>query len=298
VILVTGGAGVLGARLVRGLAGAGHAVRALTLPDDPNAARLADTGCEVVFGDVADARSLDGAFESVHTVYHLAAVIIARDPADYARINVGGVRNVVDGALAAGVSHFVHVSSAAALHPEGSAYARSKAEGERIVRSQGAMGFTIVRPTLIYDRDGGQEFRMFLDSLERFAVVPFVGRGRALKNPVHADDVVEGLLSIVGNARARGRTYAFSGGEPISIRDLARLMLELRGRPRPIVPIPVPLCRLAAFVMERVMREPLLTGYAVSRIVEDAALDNSEARRDLGYDPVGVREGLARCWRA
>jgi nucleoside-diphosphate-sugar epimerase len=207
------------------------------------------------------------------------------------------VRNAVAGALAAGVSHFVHVSSAAALHPEGSAYARSKLEGERIVASQGAMGFTIVRPTLIYDRDGGQEFRMFLASLERFPVAPFVGLGRAMKSPVHADDIVRGLLAIAGNPRALGKTYAFSGGEAIAIRDLARLVLELRGTRRPIVPIPVPLCRLAAFVMERVMRDPPLTGYAVSRIVEDADLDNSEACRDLGYDPVGVREGLSRCWR-
>ncbi|MDD5306535.1 MAG: NAD-dependent epimerase/dehydratase family protein [Deltaproteobacteria bacterium] len=294
-ILVTGGAGVVGARLVRGLATAGHAVRALTLPGDPNAARLADTGCEIAYGDVADAGSLVRVFDGVHTVYHLAAVIITRDPRDYDRINVGGVRNVVAGARAAGVTHFVHVSSAAALHPEGSAYARSKLEGERIVSSQDAMRFTIVRPTLVYDRDGGQEFRMFLAALERFPVAPFVGLGRARKNPVHADDVVKGLLAIAGNPRAHGKTYALSGGEAIPVRELAKLMLRLRGSSRPIVPVPVPLCRLAAFVMERVMSDPPLTRYAVSRIVEDADLDNSEARRDLGYDPVGVREGLARC---
>ena len=296
-ILVTGGAGVLGSRLVRGLVEAGHTVRALTLPGDPNVDRLSGVNCDIVFGDVADAHSLAGAFDGVKTVYHLAAVIIAQDPSDYERINVGGVKNVVAGARDAGALHFVHVSSAAALHPEGSAYARSKLDGERIVREQGTMHFTIVRPTLIYDRDGGQEFRMFLAGLERFPVAPFVGLGRARKNPVHADDIVKGLVAIASNPRTYGKVYHFSGGEVVSILELARLALALRGSSRPIVPVPVPLCRLAAFIMERTMKKPPLTGYGISRIVEDAPLDNSDARRDLGYDPVGVHEGLARCWR-
>jgi nucleoside-diphosphate-sugar epimerase len=296
VILVTGGAGVLGSRLVLGLRARGHAVRVVTLPGDPGAARLAGAGCEIVFADVSDAASLAGAFDGVDTVFHLAAVIIADDPAVYERVNVGGVRNAVGGALRAGVRHFVYVSSAAALHPDGSAYARSKSEGERLVRAARGMRHTIVRPTLIYDRGGGQEIMLFLESLRRFPIVPFVGRGRARKSPVHADDVVKGLVAIAHNEAAHDKTYAFSGGETITIRELAELLLAVHGERKPFVPVPVPLCRLAASALARVMRDPPLTQYGISRIVEDAALDNSAARAELGYDPIGVREGLARCY--
>jgi nucleoside-diphosphate-sugar epimerase len=296
VILVTGGAGVLGSRLVLGLRARGEKVRVVTLPGDPGAARLAEAGCEIAFADVSDAASLAGAFDGVETVFHLAAVIIAGDPEVYRRVNVGGVRHAVDGARAAGARHFVYVSSAAALHPDGSAYARSKADGEAIVRAARGMRHTIVRPTLIYDHGGGQEIMLFLAALRRFPVVPFVGRGRALKRPIFADDVVKGLVAIAGNEAAFDKTYAFSGGEAIAIWELGKLLLAAHGERRPFVPIPVPLCRLAAAVLERAVKDPPLTRYGISRIVEDAALDNSAARADLGFEPVGVREGLARCY--
>jgi NADH dehydrogenase len=295
-ILVSGGTGVMGSRLVRSLVESGRRVRALTLPGDRYVSRLAGLDCEIVHADLAEAGSLKEVFRGVRTVYHLAAIIIAHDPAAFAKVNVNGTRHMVDGAAEAGVEHFIYVSSAAAAHPEASAYAASKAQGEAIVRDMTSLNQTIVRPTLVYERGGGQEFMMFLDYLLKYPVVPFVGSGRALKNPVLADDVVRGLLAILDNPATYGRTYNFSGGESISIRDLARLMLEIHGLVKPFWFIPFPLCRLAAAVMERTMKDPPLTRYAISRMAEDADLDNSAACRDLGYHPVGVREGLARCY--
>lgn len=294
-ILVTGGAGVLGSRLVIALVAGGHRVRALTLPGDPLVSRLDGVDCEIAYGDIADDASLAGLFDGVSTVYHLAAVIIAPD-AVLRRINVEGTRNVVRRAAEAGARHFIYCSSAAAINPRSSAYALTKQAAEEIVRGEGRMRWTIARPTLIYERGGGQEFLLFLESLRKYPVVPFVGKGRARKNPVLADDVVRGLRAIAGNDRTYGRIYNLSGGEEIGIADLARLMLKHQGVRKPFVHLPLPLCRLAAFAMERTMRRPPLTRYAISRIEEEAALDNSAARRDLGYDPVGVREGLTRCF--
>lgn len=295
-ILVTGGAGVVGSRLVRGLIARGHRVRVLVLPGDPALARLADIPGEVFPADVADASSLAGACTGVQTVYHLAAVILSDDPGQYRRINVNGTRNMVAEALQAGVGHFVLVSSAAAMDPASSPYARSKYEAEEILKKQKEMAWTIVRPTLVYERGGGQEFMLFMAALERFPVVPFVGRGAALKNPVHSDDLVQGLAAIAGNPLTHGKIYNFSGGEAITILELARLILRQRGRRRPIVHLPLPLCRGLAVLGERLLRHPPLTLYGISRIEAEANPDNSEARRDLGYNPIGVREGLQRCY--
>jgi nucleoside-diphosphate-sugar epimerase len=293
-ILVTGGAGVLGSRLVQRLVAKGRSVRVLTLPGDPNLGRLDGIGCEVVFGDVAEAETLKDAFAGVDTVYHLAAVIIARDPAVYDRVNVGGTRNMAEASVRTGVRHFIFVSSASVVDPASSAYARSKWEAERIVSSRLGPASTIVRPTLIYEREGGQEFMLFLDSLRKFPVVPFIGRGRGRKNPVDAEDIVRGLAAVEGNPRTRGRVYNLSGGETVTIRELARLTLRQLGLRKPILTIPLPVCRAAAFLMERTMADPPLTRYAISRIVADADLDNGPARRDLGYDPIGIRAGLAK----
>jgi len=118
-ILVTGGAGVMGSRLVKGLVAGGHGVRVLTLPGDPYVSRLEGVDCEVVYGDVSDADSLEGIFESVTTVYHLASIIIAYDMDLLRRINIDGTRNMVEGALATGAEHFIYVSSASATISRG-----------------------------------------------------------------------------------------------------------------------------------------------------------------------------------
>lgn len=287
---------MVGSRLVRGLAARGCRVRVLVLPDDPVLSRLDGLPAEIVSGDVSDISTLSAVCSGIHTIYHLAAVIIARNPATYQRVNIGGTRNMVNLALKAGVSHFVLVSSAAAMDPESSPYARSKDEAEEILKSQGQMGWTIVRPTLVYERNGGLEFMLFRKALERFPVVPFIGEGRAMKNPVHSDDLIQALVAIAGNPRTRGKTYHLSGGEPISIRDLAHLILRHSGKDKPFLHLPLPLCRLLARIGERLLADPPLTMYAISRIEAEANPDNSQARQDLDYNPISVSEGLQRCF--
>ena len=295
-ILVTGGAGVIGSRLVKGLVRRGNKVRVLALPNDPRVSLLEGVNCEIVHGDVSNVATLDKVFEEVETVYHLAAIIIAYSKDIIWQINVEGTRNVVDKALANGVRHFIYVSSAAVEWPEGSDYAQSKLAAEQIVKSQNSMYYTIVRPTLTYGYNEGQEFMMFIDSLKKSPVVFFVGSGRAKKSPVLADDVVKGLLEIANNPKTYGKIYNLSGGEEISIWDLARLLLKCHGISKPFIPVPIPICRFVAFLMEKTMKRPFLTKYAISRILQEAALDSSAAKQDLAYNPVGVREGLQKCY--
>lgn len=296
-VLVTGAAGVMGLRLVSRLRRAGHEVRALVLPGDPQRARLEALGCELREGDVGDAPALRGVCDGVDTVYHLAAVIIAHDARVFERVNRQGTAHLVAEAARARVRHFIYVSSASVTYPRRTPYAESKLAAERAVQAAAdRLAYTIVRPTLVYDAGGGQELMMFADYLRRFPIVPFIGSGRALKRPVWAEDVVDGLARLLGNERAWGKTYNFSGAEPIAMRDLAGLLLEHVDRPRWLVPVPVPVCRALAFLMKRLMSRPALTSSAIAGVVNDADLDPSEAMRDIGYRPLGVREGFHRCF--
>jgi nucleoside-diphosphate-sugar epimerase len=229
-------------------------------------------------------------------VYHLAAVILSADVTVFARVNRDGTANLVRAAAAAGVRHFVYVSSASVIYPRRTPYAEAKLAAEELVKAERSFAHTIVRPTLVYDAEGGQEFRLFLDYLRRFPVVPFVGPGTARKRPVLSDDVVDGLVRIAGNERALARTYNFSGGEAITIGELARLMLEHHGQRRRFVHLPVPLCRAVAAAMKLVLADPPLNQYTIAGMLNDADLDPADAMRDLGYHPVGVREGFARCF--
>ena len=295
-ILVTGGTGAMGRVLVEALISRGHKVRVLTLRGDPNASRVEQYGAEVRYGDIGNRDDLNGICEGVEVVYHLAAVIIAFDNAVYQRVNVDGTRYCVEEAQRAGVKHFVYVSSASVVYPKSTQYSRSKQTAERIV-AHSNLNHTIVRPTLVYARRGGQEFDLFLNYLRSFPIVPFIGNGRALKRPVHVDDIIDGLLKLPGNATAFGKTYNFSGGEAVGMIDFARLCLRLMGMERkPILRIPVSVCMGLSAVAGVLLRRPPLRRPVIAGVTQDANLDPAEAGQDLGYAPLGVREKLPECF--
>ena len=296
VVLVTGGAGEVGRRLCRKLAEGGWTVRALVLPGDPLRARLEGLGFDLRVGDVRDPASLHGAAAGVDTVLHLAAVILARDPSVFETVNHQGTANMVAAAAAAGVRHFVYVSSASVVYPRLTPYGRSKLSAEDSVRAERRFAHTIVRPTLVYDETGGQEFNIFCEHVRRFPVVPFIGDGAARKRPVHSEDVVDGLTRITGNPIAFGKTYNLSGGETITLDELARLVLQLSGDRRRILHLPVPLCRALAAILGWAMKDPPLTNYSIAGFTNHADLDPAAAMADIGYHPRGVRAGLAGCF--
>lgn len=294
-ILVTGGLGVMGSTLVKGLADRGFKVRVLD-NSDRFRSRLDGYDVDIRIGDITRPETLAGCFDNVDTVYHLAAVLIVYDASLFQKINVEGTRNIIDASIAAGVKHFILVSSASVTYAHTTPYSLSKRKTEHLIKTQNAMKWTIVRPTLAYNESGGEEFNMFLAYLKKYPFVPFIGAGRSLKRPVHCDDLMKGFLAIAGNPKAYGKTYAFSGGEAIAIRDMARLMLKHVGGEKPFLTIPIPICRLIAFFAERLQKKPILTWNAIAGVMQDANLDNSEAREDLGYQPISFREGLQKAY--
>ncbi len=294
-ILVTGGLGVMGSTLVKGLADRGFKVRVLD-NSDRFRSRLDGYDVDIRIGDITKPETLAGCFDNVDTVYHLAAVLIVYDAGLFQKINVEGTRNIIDASIAAGVKHFILVSSASVTYAHTTPYSLSKRKTEHLIKTQNAMKWTIVRPTLAYNESGGEEFNMFLAYLKKYPFVPFIGAGRSLKRPVHCDDLMKGFLAIAGNPKTYGKTYAFSGGEAIAIRDMARLMLKHVGQEKPFLTIPIPICKLIAFFAERLQKKPILTWNAIAGVMQDANLDNSEAREDLGYQPISFREGLQRAY--
>jgi nucleoside-diphosphate-sugar epimerase len=292
-ILITGAAGEIGSRMARTFRERGHTVRALVLPDDPMTGRLGED-IEIHRGDVTKAETLPPAFSGVDVVYHLAAVLLCEDAELFRKVNVDGTRNVAEAADASSVQHLIHVSSASVVYPNTTHYSRSKQQAEDAVTARRRVNWTLVRPTLVYDGEGGLEFKLYAEFVRRFPVVPLVAGGRARKRPVHVQDLLEGLLAMAGNPVTYGKTYNLSGGESVTLRELAELMLERRGLHKPMLALPAAACAIAARVWGKLNRRPLLMEHTLAGLTQDADLDPSQAMQDLGYRPIGVREGLRK----
>ncbi|MBL8025012.1 MAG: NAD-dependent epimerase/dehydratase family protein [Fibrobacteres bacterium] len=296
-ILITGGAGVMGRRLVRKFTAAGKRVRVLTLPGDAEALKLQAEGIEVVFGDVTKRDTLDGIAEGAETVFHLAAVILSPvKPELFDVVNYHGTANVLAECERAGVRHFIYISSASVVYDNPNPYSLSKRRAEELVKASTIKYFTVVRPTLAYESGGAEEFIHFVNYLKKFPIVPFIGNGKSLKSPVYVEDLVDGFTAIAGNEKSYGKTYNFSGGSVHTMNEMAKMILGHLGIKKPFVHLPVVLCRMlavVAMVYAKIFNvKPLLTWQTISGVTQNADLDNTSAREDLGYNPKTFPEGL------
>ncbi|MDB5051525.1 MAG: hypothetical protein JWO30_4596 [Fibrobacteres bacterium] len=287
----------MGRRLAAALAERGHRVRVLCLPGDPAAASLQGGDIEIVRADITKRETLPAALDGVETVFHLAAVLLSPgNPQAFQAVNADGTRNLAEAAKTAGAKHFIYVSSISVEYPRSNAYARSKLRGEEWVKASG-LAYTIVRPSLAYEDGGAIEFLGFVDHLRRAPVILLPQGGRALKSPVHIEDLVAGFLALPRNPLALGKTYVFSGGDALSLREMARSLLAYMGRPKPIVGVPAWICLLGVAALwardKATGGKTAFTWQTYTGLVQDAAPSHQAAERDLGFRPRPFREGLA-----
>jgi len=288
-ILVTGGAGALGARLVRRLRGRGLPVRVVGLPHDPSRRIAEDLGAEYSGIDILDGEALREGFRGIESVVHLAARVLSRsDPAVLHRVNVDGTANVVAAARGAGVERLVHVSSISVTYRNQNGYSRSKSRAESIVRESG-LDWTILRPTLAWGDPKAVEYAAFARIVAKVPVLPLPGGGKAIKSPVHVDDLAEAFDAALFRKDADPGILDLCGPERVSLSEMARRIRSARGRFGCILPVPSTASRLAILAHARIWTalgwEPRADRQTWTGLVEDACPDPEPARISLGWTP-------------
>lgn len=137
---------------------------------------------------------------------------------------------------AAGVPVVVQVSALGADHDAQSGYHRSKRAADEVLRSLPLRG-AIVQPSLVYGV-GGQSAGLF-DRLAALPVLALPQRGQVEVQPVHVQDVVDGVVALLEAPPAGMPTIAFAGPEPLSLREyLARLRRRLGWGGALVLPFP------------------------------------------------------------
>ena len=310
---VTGGSGFIGGRLIGRLTREGIKVRALARSDGA-AAKVEAAGAQPVRGDLDDEDAMRAGAEGCKYAFHVAAKVEDwGDPADFQRLNVDGTKRALSAARAAGVERFVHVGTEAALlagdplvdadesaplRPDSkSLYPSSKARAEQAVRDANADGFetVVVRPRFVWGPGDATILPTIVERVEagKFA---FIGGGRHRTSTTHVDNVVEGMVLAADKGRP-GAAYFVTDGDPIVFRDWIGKLLATQGVEAPDKSVPLRIAAAAAAVSETAWRlipplkgPPPLTRMTVWVTGLECTLDDSAARRDLGYVPVVTRE--------
>jgi uncharacterized protein YbjT (DUF2867 family) len=249
-LLLTGATGLIGSALLRRLLGDGAQVRCLVR--DPRRLGPQRVRVQIALGDLTDPPSFRNALRGVDTVVHLAASI--RDQPDGSIEELNGIATwrMVQAAERAGVERFVFFSALDASTHHRARFFRAKALAEQAVEDAGVDSI-VFAPSIVYAP--GDEWLALLERLALLPVMPVSGRGRALYQPIWAEDVADCVIAALGSgaAASAGHTrYELAGPETLSHNDLVRIVLRSLNRSRPLVHVPTPIVSRSLRLLERV----------------------------------------------
>jgi|LauGreDrversion4_2_1035121.scaffolds.fasta_scaffold01577_2 nucleoside-diphosphate-sugar epimerase len=277
-LVVTGGTGFTGERVVRLLAAQGTTPTVVVRPASERS-WLAATGATEAIGDLNDAASLERAFYGHDTLIHVASM------------GFGQIPGVVQAAIAAGIRRAVFVSTTAVLTRLPVRSKPVRAAAEDCVRRSG-IDWTIVRPTMIYGSDRDRNMCRLLKHLHRWRMVPIPGRGDALQQPVHVDDVAATIVAAASSPTAIGGEYNISGAAPLTLRQLLTEAAAAVGVRPILVPIPSRATARLLAAFERLGVPFPLRSEQIARLSEDKAFDHHLVRKHLGVHPRSFADGI------
>ena len=312
-VLVTGATGFTGGHLVHSLVADGYRVRVI-VRSKSRAAGL-PAGVDVREGDITDPAVVAAAVEGVGMIYHLAAAYrqASHREEGYRRVNVGATRNLLEAALTAGLSRFVHCSTVGvhghvanppateeAPYSPADPYQRTKLEAELLARAYGrdrGLPLTVARPTAIYGPGDTRLLKMF----RMIANGTFVTLGSRDINyhMVYVDDLVAGLRLLGSHPAAVGEVFILGGERYYPLKTITSTIARLLGVRPPWLRLPAAPFQIAGSLCEAVCVplgvEPPIYRRRVDFFTKSRAFTIEKARRMLGYEPrVPLEEGLRR----
>jgi uncharacterized protein YbjT (DUF2867 family) len=258
-ITVFGGSGFIGRHLVRHLASQGWRVR-VAVRDIARAHFLKPCGdlgqISLIPVSITDPRSVAAAVADADAVVNLVGVLHESKKRTFSAIHEKGAENVARAAMAAGVRRLVHMSALGADANSPSAYARSKAAGERAVATAFPSA-TIMRPSVVFGAEDGF-FNRFGSIAQKMPALPFFtdtiphlpGGGGARFQPVYVGDVVTAICAAVSDPRHLGKTYELVGPRVYTMRDILNIVNRETMRGRPIIGLPYALAAVVAWKLD------------------------------------------------
>jgi UDP-glucose 4-epimerase len=297
-ILVTGGAGFIGANLVPRLEADGASVRVYDSLVNGHRGYLAGTNAEIIEADIRDRTALDAAMADVDAVLHLAAagsvVDSVAQPKDNFDCNVRGSFEVLDAARTAGIERLVFSSTGGALignaeppvdeqslpkpiSPYGASKLATEAYCHAFARSYG-LRTVALRFANVYGPYSGHKkgaMTAFFKALHSGEPMVIFGDGRASRDFMHVSDICAALqLGLVSDVEAGSVMHVATGVES-TVTQLADACRQAAGKPD----------------------HPIVHRDKRPGEVERNFADYGLAAKLMGFEPkVSLLEGLADTW--
>ncbi|HLZ21069.1 MAG TPA: NAD(P)H-binding protein [Ktedonobacterales bacterium] len=294
-ILVTGAGGFVGSRVVARLAGEGEPVRALVRDLERAKQRLPASGVELVRGDTTRPETLDTACAGIDTVVHSAFITAERKQGpgiNYYATNVEGTANLVAAAKRAGVRRIVVASGLGTKPSAPGSYMQGRYLAEQEVKRSG-LGWSILGPSVQFGA-GSAFINGLADLIRQAPIVPMIGSGKRLFQPIWVEDVTTCLVKMVREpAVYDGKSLEVGGPGVYTYARILDMLMEVLGKRKPKLAGPLPLAALGARMMEAVLPKPPITSAAIGLFTFDNVTAPDSVQRNFGFTPLSLPSYLA-----
>lgn len=289
-ILVTGGTGFLGKRLVNKLLDEGHDVVVYSHESYPS------RRIRFVTGDIRNKDALRKAVDGVDVVYHLAACLDESDP-NLRDINVRGTQNVAELCKEFKIKQLILMSTTSVLgepkhanetmpyNPE-TEYEKSKMESELIVKKCGVTYIIIRAPIII---GPNMIWAAIFEAAKR--QYPVIGSGKNFFHLVYVDDVVDLLVLVKNNRKATSQIFHIATNDVNTYEQVYKMITDVLDVGMTTKHVPEWLAMAAAGFHEWKSRmrgkKPKLTKMksSIKRLTRNRIISTKKAREILGFEP-------------
>jgi uncharacterized protein YbjT (DUF2867 family) len=279
-IVVLGGTGFLGTRLVARLIKDGHRVTALSRDREQHKHLLVLPGLTLENCDVYEEAQLSERFRGKDVVINLIGILNERgfSGMGFKRAHTELTRGVLQAARSAGVGRLIQVSALKAAVDAPSYYLRTKGDADPLIReSNAALDWTIFQPSVMFG-PGDSFLNRFAGLLASIPLAFPLAKPNARFQPVFVDDVIEAILRCLHGGACSRQVYELGGPQIYSLREIVGLVAKLTGRRRWVVGLPDFVGRTQALIMDFVPGRPF----------------SSDNYRSLTIDSVCGEDGFAR----
>jgi len=301
-VVVFGGSGFVGRHVVGALAKRGYRIRvACRRPDLAGHVQpLGNVGqIQPVQANVRVRWSIDRAVQGADHVVNLVAILHETGRQKFGSVHDFGARAVAEAARSVGAG-LTHISALGADLNSPSAYARTKALGEKAVFETIADA-VVFRPSINFGPEDSF-FNRFAGMARLSPVLPLIGGGQTKFQPVYVGDVAEAIARSVDGMVKGGEIYELGGPQVLTFKECMEEMLAVIDRRRLLVPVPWWVANIQASILQ-LLPNPLLTKDQVLQlrahnVVSEAAAKANRTITGLGIQPQAIATILpSYLWR-
>ncbi len=285
-VAVTGGTGFVGTAVVSELVNAGHEVRLLSR----KAPETVPEGARHVKGSVVTGEGLETLVEGVDSVIHLVGIIREAGTNTFKTVHHEGTVNILVAASRAGVRRYLHMSAMGTRENAKSAYHRTKWAAEEAVRASG-LDWTIFRPSTIFG-PGDSFINMLAGTMRKTPIMPVIGGGWNLMQPVFVRDVAASFRSALESETHKGKTYELGGPDIFTLKQILQIILQTINKKRIFISVPMQVIALVALVADHLGITLPVTPDQLIMLGEDNIRTGGDPVDELGIEWTPFEEGI------